>query len=104
MKRLTWLILPFFMLMTACGYDNALTKEEMQVQSAASLAVSEILFEAHLESEASYHVRKNGLVKIEFTEAVSVFDYTAVVEQLRQHASIAAVEAVQSGNRVCPLN
>lgn len=90
-------------LMSACGTDNVLTKEEMIIQANADSAVSEILFESGLDSKASYNVRKDGSVKIEFAKSVSMIDYTLVVEQLRAHQAIKSVAAEQSGSAVCIL-
>jgi len=92
-----------FTLLTACSVDITLTKEEKQIQSVADSAVAEILFDSGLDSLASYSVRKDGDVKIEFSEAVSMIDYTLVVEQLRAHKAIQKVYAEQSGSSVCPL-
>jgi len=76
----------------------------MLVQATADIAVSEILFDSGLDSQASYNVRKSGHVEIEFTKEVSFFDYALVVEKLRSHSGITSVYAVQSGSEVCPLN
>ena len=108
MKKFRFLILPFLLLpftvvLTGCGSENALTKEEMLVQSSSDSAVSEILFDLGLDAKASYNVRKNGHVEIEFTKDVPMFDYTLVVEKLRQHPDIKSVYAVQSGSEVCPF-
>lgn len=103
MKKIIFLVIPFLFLLTACTPENTLTKEEMQIQSAADIAVSEILFGLELDTQASYNVRKNGHVEIEFTKDVSMFDYTLVVEKLRSHDDITSIYAVQSGSEVCPL-
>jgi len=102
-NALLLMVLPIFLLISSCGSDNALTKEEMQVQSNADIAVSELLFDAGLDNQASYNVRKNGHVDIEFTKGVSMIDYTLVLEKLRKHPGIASVYAVQTGSEVCPL-
>ena len=103
MKKLLILILPIMLTLTGCGSENALTKEEMLIQSNSDSAVSEILFDAGLDSQASYNVRKSGHVEIEFTKDVSMIDYTLVVEKLRAHPGIKSVYAVQTGSEVCPL-
>lgn len=103
LKIIILLIMPFFLLLTACSSENALTKEEMLIQSNSDSAVSEILFDAGLDSQASYNVRKSGHVEIEFTKDVSMIDYTLVVEKLRAHPGIKSVYAVQTGSEVCPL-
>lgn len=90
-------------LLSACGSEKVLTKQEMKIQSDADMAVSEILFDSGLDTEASYNIRKNGHVEIEFTQTVSLLDYTKVIEKLRQDANIKSVYAVQSGSEVCPL-
>ncbi|MEA3404436.1 MAG: hypothetical protein U9R28_01715 [Pseudomonadota bacterium] len=103
MKIVALWIVPFLLLVSGCGSDNTLTKQEMQIQSNADIAVSELLFDAGLDNQASYNVRKNGHVEIEFTKGVSMIDYTLIVEKLRKHPGIASVYAVQSGSEVCPL-
>lgn len=91
------------LLLSACSSDNVLTQQEMQIQSTADVAVSEILFDSGLDTQASYNTHKNGHVEIEFTKEVSLFDYTRVVEKLRQNPNIKSVYAVQTGSEVCPL-
>lgn len=91
-------------LLTACITDNVLTTKEMEIQSKADVAVSEILFNSGLDTRASYHVRKDGHVEIKFVPSVSMIDYTLVVEKLRSNQSIRSVHASQSGSEVCPLN
>jgi len=103
MKTFIFIILPVFLLLAGCGSENALTKEDMLIQSSSDSAVSEILFNSGLDSQASYNVRKSGHVEIEFTKEVSMIDYTMVVEKLRNHSGIKSVYAVQSGSEVCPL-
>lgn len=91
------------LLLSACSSENVLTQQEMHTQSTADIAVSEILFDSGLDTQASYNTRKNGHVEIEFTKEVSLLDYTRVVEKLRQNPNIKSVYAVQSGSEVCPL-
>lgn len=90
-------------LIAGCGADNALTQQEKEVQSRADIAVSGILFDAQLDDTASYNVRKDGHVEIEFAKSVSLIDYTLVVEKLRANRDIKHVSAIQSGTEVCPL-
>jgi len=90
-----------FTLITGCGSDNVLTKEEIATQSKADTAVSELLFESGLDTQASYNVHKDGSVKIEFVKSVSMIDYTLIVEKLRAHKHIKSVDAEQAGSAVC---
>lgn len=92
-----------FVLIMGCTSQNTLTDQEMQIQNTADIAVSELLFDAGLDTKASYNVHKDGHVEIEFTADVGIYDYTQVVEKLRQDHRIKSVFAVQSGNEVCPL-
>lgn len=103
MMRYLLVILTALSLLTACDSQHTLTKEEMAVQNQASVAVSEILFDSGLDTKASYNVRKDGHVEIEFVKNVSMIDYTLAVEKMRKNSSIKSVYAVQSGSEVCPL-
>lgn len=104
MKRLyRWLTVLFFITLVGCGADNALTKEQLEIQSKADSAVAEILFDSGLDTKASYNVRKDGHVEIDFIKSVSLIDYTLAVEKMRSHKHIPSVYAEQAGSEVCPL-
>lgn len=92
-------LIPF--LLTACGADNALTKQEMVVQHKADSAVAGILFDSGLDDVASYNVHIDGHVEIEFAKSVSMVNYTIAVEKMRKHPDIKSVSAEQSGAAVC---
>ena len=99
-----WIIVTLMAaLMSGCGADNALTKQEKEIQSKADIAVSEILFDYELDQQASYHTRRSGHVEIEFTQSVKPITYTLAVEKMRNHPDIKSVYAVQSGSEVCVL-
>ena len=85
------IVLVSLFLLTACNSQHALTKEEIAVQSQADIAVSNILFDAGMDTKASYNVRKSGHVEIEFVKGISMIDYTLVVEKLREHNGIATL-------------
>lgn len=103
MLRVFSMLMLSLSLITGCGSDNALTQQEIEIQSRADIAVSNILFDAGMDNQASYHVRKNGHVEIEFVKTVPMFDYTMVVEKMRAHPDIKSVTAVQTGQEVCPM-
>jgi len=87
----------------ACAADNVLTKEEVENQNNSSQVVTEILFDNDLDETASYNIRKDGYVVIQFDSSVSEKKYTKVVDQLRSNNLITGVWAEQSGVEVCPL-
>lgn len=91
-------------LLTACNTQHALTKEEMTVQNQADIAISNILFDAGMDTQASYNVRKSGHVEIEFVKTVSLFEYTKVVKEMRKNKAIKSVYAIQSGQELCTLH
>lgn len=91
------------LLMTGCNSQQVLTEQEKRIQAQAESAVAEMLFEANMDTQASYNVRKNGHVEIKFTPQVSLLDYTLMVKKLRQDSRITSVYATQSGSEVCPL-
>lgn len=88
---------------TACNSQHSLSKAEVAVQTQADIAVSNILFDAGMDTQASYNVRKNGHVEIEFAKSVPLFDYSNVVNKMRKHSDITSVHAIQSGQVLCPL-
>lgn len=99
-----WLItVGLTLLLMGCGADNALTKAEKDLQENTQTAVAEILFDSELDTKASYNVRKDGHVHIEFTPDVSMIQYTRVVEKMRSHPNIKSVYAEQSGGQVCGI-
>ena len=86
-----------------CSADNVLTKEEVENQNNSSQVVTNVLFENDIDETASYNIRKDGYVVIQFDSSVSEKKYTKVVNQLRTNNSITGVWAEQSGVEVCPL-
>ena len=86
-----------------CTADNVLTKEEIENQNNSSKVVTDVLFENDLDQTASYNIRKDGYVVIQFDSSVSEKKYTEVVNQLRSNSSILGVWAEQSGVEICPL-
>ncbi len=86
-----------------CTNDNVLTKEEVENQNKSSEIVTGILFDNDLDESASYNIRKDGYVVIQFDSSVSENKYTNVVNQLRSNHLITGVWAEQSGVEVCPL-
>ena len=87
----------------SCTADNVLTKEEVENQNDSSQVVTDILFANDIDETASYNIRKDGYVVIQFDSSVSERKYTKVVNQLRSNISIPGVWAEQSGVEVCPL-
>ena len=55
------------------------------------------------DETASYNIRNDGYVVIQFDSSVSEKNYTKVVEQLRSNNNIPGVWAEQNGVEVCPL-
>lgn len=86
-----------------CANQQSLTKAERETQSRADAAVAGILFESDLNEAASYKVRKDGFVMIEFAGSVPQQKYTDVVKMLRSSPEIHGVRAEQEGQEVCPL-
>lgn len=89
--------------LSACVSDNVLTREEIEIQSKSADMVSSVLFEYDLDSSASYNIRKDGFVVINFDQSVSEKKYTEVVNLLRESTSIKGVRAEQGGAEVCGL-
>jgi len=87
----------------SCTADNVLTKEEIENQDATSQVVTNVLFENDIDEAASYNIRKDGYIVIQFDSSVPEGKYTKVVNQLRSSNSIIGVWAEQSGVEVCPL-
>jgi len=88
---------------SGCSADNALTKEEVKNQNNSSHVVTNVLFDNDIDETASYNIRKDGYVVIQFDSSVSEEKYTKVVNQLRSNKNITGVWAEQSGVEVCPL-
>ena len=86
-----------------CSSPNILSEDERKTQDAASEAVSGLLFENELDTQASYNVRKSGLVVIKFHKGVKEDVYTNIVAKLRKTPGIRGVYAEQGGKEVCPL-
>ena len=86
-----------------CSADNVLTKEEIENQNTSSQVVTDVLFENDIDETASYNIRKDGYVVIQFDSSVPEKKYTEIVDQLRSNNSIPGVWAEQSGVEVCPL-
>ena len=86
-----------------CTNANVLTKDEIENQEKSSEIVTGILFDNDLDETASYNIRKDGYVVIQFDSSVSENKYTKVVNQLRSNHVITGVWAEQSGVEICPL-
>ena len=63
----------------------------------ASQIVTEVLFKNDADENASYNIRKDGYVVIQFDSSVSEMKYTRVVDQLRSDCMVTGVWAEQSG-------
>jgi len=98
-----FLILTLATSLFACTADNVLTKENIETQKSSSKVVANVLFENDIDETASYNVRKDGYVVIQFDSSVSEDTYTKVVNQLRSNNDVSGVWAEQSGVEVCPL-
>ncbi len=90
-------------LAAGCADQQALSRQEMEIQNRADAAVSGLLFEQELDQAASYNVHKDGLVVIKFAESVPLETYTRVVDMLRSNPDIRGVRAEQGGREVCKL-
>jgi len=90
-------------LLGGCAASDAWTQQERIKRDRTDAAVAEALFEDGLDSSASYHVRRDGSVTIQFADSVSAEQYVRMVERLRSHPAIPAVRAEQAGAEVCPL-
>lgn len=97
------LLLPLMTCLFGCTATNTISKEEINNQNNASQIVTEVLFENDIDENASYNIRKDGYVVIQFDSSVSEMKYTRVVDQLRSDRMITGVWAEQSGVEVCPL-
>ncbi len=95
------LVLPAGLL--SCNADNILTKEEVENQNRSSQVVTDVLFENDVDETASYNIRNDGYVVIQFDSSVPEKKYTKVVNQLRSSNNIPGVLAEQGGVEVCPL-
>jgi hypothetical protein len=87
----------------SCTPDNLLTQEEVENQNRSSQVVTDVLFENDADEAASYNVRNDGYVVIQFDSSVSEKKYTRIVNQLRSSSNIPGVWAEQDGVEVCPL-
>lgn len=104
MKYKTYMIVVSLSLsILGCSSKNILTKNEIENQNKSSEIVTNILFENDLDEKASYSVRKDGKIIIQFDASVSPKTYTEIVNKLRESPVIPAVKAEQSGLEVCPL-
>ncbi len=81
---------------------QVVSKSEIKTQNQADAVVSQVLFDHDLSTQASYNVRKNGMVVIRFEESVPAKTYTEVVELLRANPAVHGVQAEQGGMEVCP--
>ena len=86
-----------------CTADNVLTKEDIKSQNSSAQVVANVLFENDIDEAASYNIRKDGYVVIQFDNSVPEKIYTKVVNQLRSSDGVSGVWAEQSGVEVCPL-
>lgn len=96
-------ILALIALLISCGGQQILSEQQRVRQDAADAQVAQILFKYELDQQASYNVRKDGFLVINFGPDVAIRVYTAVVEELRASPAIAGVRAQQSGREVCIL-
>jgi outer membrane murein-binding lipoprotein Lpp len=87
--------------LTGCASDQVISQEEMRVQDAAATEVANVLFDAKMDSLASYNVRRDGYVVIKFDQSVTFADYNNVVQILRDKKAINGVYAEQGGKQVC---
>jgi len=100
------MIYPVFLLflITACSSSpNLVTEEEIKVQNKIDAIVASALFDRELDNNASYNIRKNGMIVIKFDDNVPEAAYTEVVNALRANAHITMLRAEQSGVEVCGL-
>lgn len=95
--------LTLLVLLSGCVTQSSLTKEEMATQYRADTAVANILFDQELNDAASYNVRKDGFVVVEFSGSVPTDKYTKAVGILRSSPDINGVRAEQAGKEVCPV-
>lgn len=86
-----------------CNTENYLTKEEIDNQNQASLAITNTLFDNNIDETATYRISNSGHVDISFDKSVSEATYTKTVNQLRSNLLIKSVWATQGGVEVCPL-
>ena len=91
----------FVFILSGCVSDNVISQEELQVQDSADNVVSSVLFEKNLDGSASYNIRKDGFVVIQFDDTVTTQQYTDVVNALRSSSSIRGVRGEQGGAEVC---
>ncbi len=91
------------LLVTGCASTEVLTAEERLKQDQVDSFVASALFEADLDTEASYNIRKDGVVMISFAESAKFEEYNSVVEKLRANPAVSGVYAEQSGAEVCPF-
>lgn len=91
------------LLITGCASTEVLTEEERAKQDQVDSLVASALFEADLDTEASYNIRKDGVVMISFAESAKFEEYNNVVESLRANPAIGGIYAEQSGAEVCPF-
>jgi len=101
--RKTFLMLSLTSSLFACISDDVLTNEDIKTQNISSKVVANILFDNDIDETASYNIRKDGYVVIQFDSSVSEKTYTKVVNQLRSNSSVPGVWAEQSGLEVCSL-
>ena len=103
MKSRGYLVLCLCATLFGCANDNVITQEQLETQNAADSEVAGALFERDLNVRASYNVRNDGFVIIEFDQSVAPEAYTEVVQALRDNRLIKGVRAEQAGQEVCPL-
>lgn len=98
-----YLVLVALLLLVGCVDQNTLSSEEMETQNRVDAVVAGALFERELDTLATYNIRKNGVVIIEFDKTVLSSEYTEIVMYLRGHKDIVGVQAEQNGKEVCSV-
>jgi len=105
---MTKIVLPalaaIFLILSACATsENIISAEQAKIQNKIDEIVSTTLFDRELDTLASYKIRNDGMVVIQFSESVSSPVYTEVVNILRANKHITMLRAEQSGKEVCSL-
>lgn len=103
MKLLVVCLVAVTLGISGCVSQDVLTPEQIQKQNRADSVVANTLFDRNLTDLASYNVRPDGGVVIQFHESVQYRVYNGAVQALRSSNEISSVYAEQGGREVCPL-